>query len=254
MFSFPQNPSSQSFAPKTKRQLFSVEEDEVLRQLVEEFGPYWKKIASLMNGRTTRQCRERYQNYLAPGLRTEPWSPEEDHLLEKLVGENGFKWSIISKFFNQRTDVNIKNRWASLHGRNSPEAKARKKMIRQHVQMMNISAKSSKNLSQMTKFIHPPTMNTQSPNSASFQFNQLRNTINLNVNIAPIQLIQPQFSIPQNNSVVKQKETPNESISDSIPQEEMNNSLFSSFFDDMFQEFDHSSTSDAEITISEFWV
>lgn len=98
---------------KTTRQKFTAEEDARLSELVRIHGNRaWKKIASIMKTRTTRQCRERYINYLSPNVTNGPWSAQEDSLLVEKVHEMGPKWSKIAKFFQNRSDVNIKNRYA----------------------------------------------------------------------------------------------------------------------------------------------
>ena len=97
------------------RQKFTPEEDIRLKQLVAELGTKaWKKVSARMPDRTTRQCRERYNNYLSPLLNMDPWTADEDKLLEEKVKEMGQKWSIIAHFFNGRSDVNVKNRYALL--------------------------------------------------------------------------------------------------------------------------------------------
>lgn len=98
--------------PKVK---FSPEEDFRLRAIIMRFGDHdWNLISSLMKDRNPRQCRERWLKYLAPNVRFEPWSPEEDHQLERLVHDFGQKWVKISRFFRNRTDINVKNRWLVL--------------------------------------------------------------------------------------------------------------------------------------------
>jgi hypothetical protein len=97
------------------RQMFSADEDQLLRQLVGRFGDRdWKTIASQMPNRTTRQCRERYKNYLSPELTNQPWSDSEDDLLREKFHEWGPKWATIAGFFKGRSDVALKNRWATL--------------------------------------------------------------------------------------------------------------------------------------------
>lgn len=108
---------------KTSRIKFTPEEDEKLENLVKEYGvKSWKKIASIMKTRTTRQCRERYINYLSPLVKNGPWDAKQDALLIDKVKEMGPRWSKITKFFNSRSDVNIKNRYAMLvtKGKASP--------------------------------------------------------------------------------------------------------------------------------------
>ena len=97
------------------RQMFSPCEDEKLRDLVKQYGEKdWKKVAEQMNNRTARQCRERYKNYLAPNMVNGPWTQIEDCLLILKYRELGPKWSKISQYFQNRSDINVKNRWASI--------------------------------------------------------------------------------------------------------------------------------------------
>ena len=97
------------------RHKFSADEDERLKELVGIYGIHsWKKIASLMEGRNTRQCRERYINYLSPNLVNGPWTSQEDRFLISLVKRHGSSWAKIVKHFPTRSDVNIKNRYSLL--------------------------------------------------------------------------------------------------------------------------------------------
>jgi hypothetical protein len=101
------------------RHKFLKSEDEQLRALVDRFGEAdWNLISSHMNRRNARQCRERYKNYLSPVYRNTPWSTDEEHLLAEKVNELGQKWSAIAKFFEARSDVNVKNHWAAMVTRN----------------------------------------------------------------------------------------------------------------------------------------
>lgn len=114
--------SLNTFSMLTKKTIcrhkFSPEEDEKLRQIVQEQGSNnWRFVAELMPGRSARQCRDRWKNYLAPGIKNGPWTPEEDQLLEEKYRELGSQWSRIAKCFPNRTDINIKNRWATRGGR-----------------------------------------------------------------------------------------------------------------------------------------
>ena len=100
------------------RQKFTQEEDELLRKLVAELGDYdWNTIASRMNGRTPRQCRERYRNYLSPSLVNGPWTQDEELLLIQKFRQHGPRWAKIVQYFKNRSDVNIKNHWASISHR-----------------------------------------------------------------------------------------------------------------------------------------
>lgn len=97
---------------KKKRVFFTKEEDEKLKELVNKYGTRkWSLISSLMNNRTSRQCRDRYFNYLFPGCFKGEWSNDQDNLLVNLYMQYGPKWSFFSKNFPGRTPNSLKNRW-----------------------------------------------------------------------------------------------------------------------------------------------
>lgn len=94
---------------------FTALEDSKLKDLVNQYGTLdWKKISNYMTGRTARQCRERWINYLSPNTNSSPFTSDEDELLRKLYSEIGPKWAQMSKSFHNRTDINLKNRWITL--------------------------------------------------------------------------------------------------------------------------------------------
>lgn len=71
----------------------------------------WKEVGkNLTPERTGRHCRERYQQYLAPGLDTSPWTQQEDEKLLKLYRSHGRNWAVLKLQFPQRPFVSIRNR------------------------------------------------------------------------------------------------------------------------------------------------
>ena len=100
----------------TYRQKFSQDEDALLRRLVDLNGAHhWELIAASMPGRTARQCRDRFANYLMPQLNNGPWTEDEDRILALKYGEFGPHWSLIVPFLNGRSSNAIKNRWYTYH-------------------------------------------------------------------------------------------------------------------------------------------
>jgi hypothetical protein len=98
----------------SRRRIFNPDEDHILSGLVESRAyNNWSEIAQHMPGRTARQCRDRWTNYLAPAISFDPWRPEEDDLIIQKVNEIGTKWATIAKFANGRTGNALKNRWYS---------------------------------------------------------------------------------------------------------------------------------------------
>ena len=139
-FFFPNGSSDEKSGQKMTRvrSKFSKQEDSLLVSVVNELGTRdWEAIASRIPNRNARQCRERYTNYLAPNLSHEPWTPEEDSLLEQKLKELGAKWVNISKYFKNRTDTMLKNRWLVL-SRRSPH------LAKQTPNLQNISAMNHK--------------------------------------------------------------------------------------------------------------
>ncbi|GBG24395.1 Transcription factor MYB3R-3 [Hondaea fermentalgiana] len=68
---------------------WSADEDELLRAAVSRFGArHWKTIAAYVPSRSHTQCLQRWNKVLKPGLLKGPWSPEEDHLLRRLVEQS----------------------------------------------------------------------------------------------------------------------------------------------------------------------
>lgn len=99
----------------TNRSKFTPEEDQKLVYIVSTTPEIkWSKVAELMKNKTSRQCRERYKNYLAKGINQSPWTPEEDQVLLKAYQEIGPCWSHMTSLFQGRTCVNIKNHYAKI--------------------------------------------------------------------------------------------------------------------------------------------
>lgn len=91
---------------------FTSAEDAQLKKIVSFLGPKnWTTVASFMPNKTSRQCRDRYVNYLAPGFIHSNWTEEEDSILAKKYEEFGPHWSRIQNFLPHRTSNSIKNRY-----------------------------------------------------------------------------------------------------------------------------------------------
>jgi hypothetical protein len=102
---------------RTKRK-FTTEEDNLIRELVDQHGTkQWDVIARSLPERTSRQIRDRWKHYLAPGVSLRAWTLDEDRLLLHIRTQLGPQWSTIMRFFPGRTDVNLKNRWNRLQRR-----------------------------------------------------------------------------------------------------------------------------------------
>ena len=100
--------------PRLVKGSWTREEDEAIVAFVSANGDKdWSKLAVTLNGRTGKQCRERFKNHLDPSLVRSGWTMEEDQMLIDLHGKFGNSWTKIATFFQGRTDNCIKNRWNS---------------------------------------------------------------------------------------------------------------------------------------------
>lgn len=106
---------------KRIKRIFSKEEDEKLVQLISEYGEDWKLIAKNLGNRNVRQCRERWQKYLNPGINKDKWTEEDDELLMNEYKKLGPKWKRIAVKFLNRTDINVKNRYRKLERKKKKE-------------------------------------------------------------------------------------------------------------------------------------
>jgi myb proto-oncogene protein len=89
---------------------FSPEEDDLIREAMQQ-GNFrgWATIAEAIPNRTARQIRERWVNYLNPDVNHAPWTLAEEEILKMCVAELGQQWSKMVSFFENRTDIAIKN-------------------------------------------------------------------------------------------------------------------------------------------------
>jgi hypothetical protein len=93
---------------------WSEEEDRALVYLVSQGYQNWGQVAARMPGRTSKQCRERWNNYLDPTLVHTAFTEEEDKLLLSLHQEHGNKWAMISRQLSGRTENTVKLRFHAL--------------------------------------------------------------------------------------------------------------------------------------------
>lgn len=90
------------------------EEDEMLKAIVFKGFEHWGKVADQMPGRTSKQCRERWANYLDPSLLKTAFTQAEDDAVMRLQSEFGNKWAYIARLIPGRTENSVKLRYHAL--------------------------------------------------------------------------------------------------------------------------------------------
>lgn len=107
---------SNSLDPTLRRGKWTKDEDDILLAAYEKYGPSWYKVSSELKGRNDDQCAKRYSEVLDPNTkdRLKPWTREEDLRLVRMINEVGTKWKTISKEFNGRPALTVRNRWRKL--------------------------------------------------------------------------------------------------------------------------------------------
>ncbi|KAJ3430804.1 myb DNA-binding domain superfamily protein-related [Anaeramoeba flamelloides] len=112
--------------PKLKKGSWSMEEDLLLTNAVKKYKSSWPKIALVVEGRTPKQCRERWKNQLDPSIDHGPWRTDENEILIAKHKIYGNKWSKIKEFLPGRPDNVIKNRWNTTLKKRFPEENKKK--------------------------------------------------------------------------------------------------------------------------------
>eukprot|EP00903_Cladosiphon_okamuranus_P008416 g8092.t1 len=88
-----------------------AEEDERLKEAVEEFGERnWREVARNVRTRNHIQCQQRWKKALRPGLVKGAWNAEEDEKLVTLIGQGFSNWSELAANTG-RTAKQCRERW-----------------------------------------------------------------------------------------------------------------------------------------------
>jgi hypothetical protein len=101
-----------SSTPTVSRGLWQESEDDQLREAVQKYGTsHWESVASLVTGRTSTQCRERWNFRIGPGLNKAPFKPWEDEVIVRERERLGNRWTKIAQQLPGRSSCAVKNRW-----------------------------------------------------------------------------------------------------------------------------------------------
>jgi hypothetical protein len=102
------------------RSKFEPHEDDLLTDAVRMYGTSnWSIVAMALPGRNPRQCRDRWNNYLRPNLKTDDWTPEEEAELVARVRKMGSRWEKLAAFFRGRSKNSLRSRFMTIQRRNA---------------------------------------------------------------------------------------------------------------------------------------
>ena len=117
--------------PRLDQGAFTEEEDDRLREIVEELGGRdWETVAERLSAandagdgaersarglRSATQCAGRFQAHLNPHLIRSAWTPEEDAVLRDFVERNGVgRWADAARLLPGHTSQQAMHRWLKL--------------------------------------------------------------------------------------------------------------------------------------------
>lgn len=117
-----------------RRGPWNQEEDLQLQRLVQEHGQAnWVKIASHLETRTAKQCRERWHQNLKPSLNLNPITHREGQMILDLVQEMGKRWAEIARRLGNRSDNAVKNWYNGNTNRRERRNRARREAEGQQI-------------------------------------------------------------------------------------------------------------------------
>ena len=177
---------------ENKRQLWDIEEDIKLKELVLKSNNIsWKEISENFSDRSSKQCRDRWVNYLNPNLEDKDWTLDEDNTLVQLHSMFGNKWSKIALIMKGKSENSIKNRWYG-------SISKRITILDGNLKLLNPTSRGRPSKNNLN-YNSVPLFNNkfQINNQNSVPLNQISN--NNNLKTISKQLMKPNF--PNNNKI-----------------------------------------------------
>lgn len=106
---------------KCKQSKFSIEEDDIIMQMVNEFNNlgqkvHWSVIAAKLSNKNGSDVSHRWNSVLNPALKKGSWTPDEDLAIINWVKLNGpAKWSLLQRtHLPHRCGKQLRERWVNI--------------------------------------------------------------------------------------------------------------------------------------------
>eukprot|EP01015_Nassula_variabilis_P013018 TRINITY_DN2067_c0_g1_i5.p1 TRINITY_DN2067_c0_g1~~TRINITY_DN2067_c0_g1_i5.p1 ORF type:complete len:135 (-),score=0.01 TRINITY_DN2067_c0_g1_i5:61-465(-) len=94
-----------------KNKNWTEEQDQIIRDWIEKYGEKnWVRLGEQIN-KTGKQCRDRWVNNLNQNITHTIWTNLEDIQLCQYIEKFRTQWSLISKYFKNRGEAYLKNRF-----------------------------------------------------------------------------------------------------------------------------------------------
>lgn len=91
---------------------WNTEEDNLLRELIAQYGKQWSVIATHIPNRTATQIAARWEKCINPKLTKGPFNADEDRMIIEFVEQHGcHAWPKITSVLPHRTPKQCRERW-----------------------------------------------------------------------------------------------------------------------------------------------
>lgn len=118
----------------------TIEDDKLTKAVEKYHHKNWKLIANEVDGRSPKQCLERWYGMLDPSLIKTEFTPEEDNIIIDMQNRLGNKWSLIAECLPGRSAISVRNR-SDLLKRHAKNPSLSKRQLKSNIINGNLESK-----------------------------------------------------------------------------------------------------------------